>query len=384
MNLLAIVIANSIGIFLALSVLRISYMDRRSNDPDSRLLTALLVICFSCCLMEMLSFLVDGKASVLCRGMVWLTNTWLYLGNPLFATLWLLYVDYHLYKKEKRLTTIYKPHLILLAICWIAVLCNLFGHYLFDLDSHNAYFRKPASYSLYLVALLMIGNSIFVYYRYRRRHHVEIFFPIWIFLAPVLIGIVLQSLFYGLSLAWCCISMGLAALYMSIQTELAFRDPLTGLYNRNYLDRVLSTWTGHSGIMLDVDFFKEINDRFGHSVGDKALRETANLIREASPDDSIAFRFAGDEFILLLTTNREEAIREVEEDIRKAIEKFNRSSGNPYGISLSMGHAVFDTKDKDVFMEAIDSAMYTEKRARHTSGICDTKGTMMNCTSVII
>ena len=369
MNLLAIVIANSIGIFLALSVLRISYMDRRSNDPDSRLLTALLVICFSCCLMEMLSFLVDGKASGFCAAMVWITNTWLFLGNPLFSTLWLLYVDYHLYKKEKRLTTIYKPHLILLAICWIAVLGNLFGHYLFDLDSHNAYFRKPASYSLYLVALLMIGNSIFVYYRYRRRHHVEIFFPIWIFLAPVLIGIVLQSLFYGLSLAWCCISMGLAALYMSIQTELAFRDPLTGLYNRNYLDRVLNTWTGHSGIMLDMDFFKEINDRFGHSVGDKALRETANLLREASPDDSIAFRFAGDEFILLLTTNREEALREVEEDIKKAVEKYNRSSGNPYGISLSMGHAVFDTKDKDAFMEAIDSAMYIEKRARHTSGM---------------
>ena len=340
MNLLAIAIANSIGIFLALSVLGISYMDRKGNDPDSRLLTALLVICCSCCLMDMISFLVDGKASGFCVAMVWITNTWLYLGNPLFATLWLLYVDYHLYKKEKRLTAIYKPHLILLAICWIAVLGNLFGHYLFDLDSQNAYFRQPASYSLYVVALLMIGNSAYVYYHYRRRHHVEIFFPIWIFLTPVLIGIVLQSLFYGLSLAWCCTSMGLAALYMSTQTELAFRDPLTGLYNRHYLDRVLNTWTGH-----------------------------ANLLREASPDDSIAFRFAGDEFILLLITNREEAIREVEEAIKKAVEAFNRSSGQPYEISLSMGHAVFDTKDKDAFMEAIDSAMYIEKQAKHTSGI---------------
>ena len=163
--------------------------------------------------------------------------------------------------------------------------------------------------------------------------------------------------------------MGLAALYMSTQTELAHRDPLTGLYNRHYLDRVLNTWTGHSGIMLDLDFFKEINDRFGHSVGDEALRETANLLREASPDDSIAIRFAGDEFILLLTTNREEVIRDVEEDIRKAVEAFNRSSELPYAISLSMGHAVFDTRDKDAFMEAIDSAMYIEKKAKHTSGI---------------
>lgn len=369
MNLLAIVIADSIGVFLALSVLRISYMDRKGNDPDAKLLTALLVICCSCCLMDMVSFLADGKASSFCRALIWITNTWLYLGNPLFSTLWLLYVDYHLYKKEKRLTTIYKPHLILLAICWIAVLGNIFGHYLFDLDSQNAYYRQPASYSLYLTAILMIGNSAFVFYRYRRRHHVEFFFPIWIFLTPVLIGIALQSIFYGLSLAWCCISMGLAALYMSSQTELAFRDPLTGLYNRHYLDRVLNTWTGHSGIMLDMDFFKDINDRFGHSVGDEALRKTADLLREASPDDSIAFRFAGDEFILLLTTNGEEAIREVEEEIRKAVEAFNRSSGQPYAISLSMGHAVFDSNDKDAFMEAIDSAMYNDKRAKHTSGM---------------
>ena len=368
MNLLAIVIANSIGIFLSLSVLRISYMDRRSQDPDSRLLTVLLIISCSCCLMEMISFLVDGHASVFCKVMVWITNTWIFMGNPCFSTMWLLYVDYHLNKKEKRLTTVYKPHLILLVLCWIFVLGNLFGHYLFNLDSRNAYYRMPASYSLYVFALLMIGNSVFVFYQYRRRHHVEIFFPIWIFLTPVLAGIILQSLFYGISLAWCCTSLGMAALYMSTQTELAYRDPLTGLYNRHYLDRVLNTWNGHSGIMIDMDFFKEINDRFGHSTGDKALRDTASLLRETSPDDSIVTRFAGDEFILLLATNQEDAIRAVEDEIRKGVDRLNQSSDLPYTISLSMGHAVFDSKDKDAFLEAIDKAMYLDKKARHESG----------------
>ena len=369
MNIQSIVITNCIGMFLALTVLSISSMDRRGKDMDSRLLTALLLTSFSCCLMEMISFLVDGYPFAICRVMVWVSNTWIFLGNPLFSMLWLLYVDYHLYRKEKRLTTVYRPHMILLAISWVAVLGNLFGHYLFRVDEQNAYCRLPGGYLLYVVTFLMIGNSIYVVHRYKRNHRTEIFFPIWIFLTPVLIGIVLQSLFYGLSLAWCCTSMGLAALYMSTQTELAFRDPLTGLYNRHYLDRVLNTWSDHSGIMIDMDFFKEINDRFGHSVGDEALRGTANLVREASPDDSIAIRFAGDEFILLLTTNREEVIREVEKDIRKAVEAYNQSSERPYTISLSMGHAVFDTKDKDAFMEAIDNAMYVEKRTKHASGM---------------
>ncbi len=368
MNIQSIVITNCIGMFLALAVLNISSMDRRGNDLDSRLLTALLLISFSCCLMEMISFLVDGYPFTICRVMVWVSNTWLFLGNPLFSMLWVLYVDYHLYRKEKRLTTVYRPHMILLAISWVAVLGNLFGHYLFRVDEQNAYCRLPYGYLLYAVSFLMIGNSIYVVHRYKRNHGTEIFFPIWIFLTPVLIGIVFQSMFYGLSLAWCCTSIGLAALYMSTQTELAYRDPLTGLYNRHFLDRVLNTWTGRSGIMMDMDYFKDINDRFGHSAGDEALRETATLLLEVSPEGSIATRFAGDEFILLLTTNREEKIKEAEDRIRAAVETFNQTSGRPYTISLSMGHAVFDMKDKDGFMEAIDNAMYREKQARHASG----------------
>ena len=368
MNLQSIVITNSIGIFLALSVLNISYIDRRGNDPDSKLLTVLLVTCYSCCLVEMISFLVDGRPSVFCKVLVWVTNTWLYLGNPFLSTMWVLYADYHLYRKVKRLATVYRPYLILLAISWIVVLGNLFGHYLFDLDEHNAYYRLPASYSLYIVTFIMIGRSIVEYYRYCRSHRVVIFFPIWVFLSPVLVGALLQSLFYGLSLAWCCTALGLAALYMSTQTELAYRDPLTGLHNRHYLDRILNIWTGHSGIMIDMDFFKEINDRFGHSVGDEALKETAGLLIEACPDDSIPIRFAGDEFVLLLTTNEEENIREIESDIRRAVAEFNQNSGHEYTISLSMGHAVFDSKDKDRFLEAIDNAMYAEKRAKHASG----------------
>ena len=190
----------------------------------------------------------------------------------------------------------------------------------------------------------------------------------WTFLTPVLIGIVIQSLWYGISLAWCCSAIGLAALYMSMQNELAYKDSLTGLHNRQYLDKILNTWNGRSGIMVDMDYFKEINDRFGHSVGDRALKDTADLLVAASPDNSIVIRFAGDEFILLLSTGQEILIEKVEENIRKAVDEFNRTADRPYKISLSMGHALYEQKDEDSFLEAIDSAMYKDKRIRHASG----------------
>ena len=155
---------------------------------------------------------------------------------------------------------------------------------------------------------------------------------------------------------------------MSMQNELAYKDSLTGLHNRQYLDRILNTWNGRSGIMIDMDYFKEINDSFGHSAGDRALKDTADLLVAASPEDSILIRFAGDEFILLLSTGQEILIEKVEENIRKAADEFNRTADRPYQISLSMGHAFYEQKDEDSFLEAIDSAMYKDKQARHASG----------------
>ena len=368
MNLQSIVITNCIGIFLTLIVIASSNMTRKGKDLDARLLTLLLLCSGSCCLMEMISFLADGRPSVICRVATWFTNTWIYMGNPLISTLWLLYTDHHLHRKPERLTRTYRIHLILLAASWIVIIGNLFGHYLFTIDEQNIYARLPASYFIYIVTFVMIISSVVEVIRYRRCHRAVIFFPMWTFLTPVLIGIVIQSLWYGISLAWCCTAIGLAALYMSMQNELAYKDSLTGLHNRQYLDKILNTWNGRSGIMVDMDYFKEINDRFGHSVGDRALKDTADLLVAASPDNSIVIRFAGDEFILLLSTGQEILIEKVEENIRKAVDEFNRTADRPYKISLSMGHALYEQKDEDSFLEAIDSAMYKDKRIRHASG----------------
>ena len=368
MNLQSIVITNCIGIVLTVLVLYSSHMARKSTSLDSRMLTAMLLVLGSCCLMEMVSFLVDGHASLFARIMAWVSNLWIYLANPTFSVLWLLYTDFCLYRKADRLTTVYRPHLILLAACWIVILGNIPGKYLFSFTENNIYSREPAAYFFFALALLIILNSAWVVHRYRRTHRKVIFFPVWIFLTPVLIGMLLQTTVYGVSLAWCSTAVGLAALCMSMQNELAYQDALTGVYNRHYLDFILNSWLGHSGIMIDLDFFKEINDRFGHSQGDRALRDTAGILMDIGPDGSIAIRLAGDEFILLLPTKQEELILATEEKIRSAVEAFNQTADRPYRISLSMGHAVYSQSSADRFLEALDHAMYRNKQRRHESG----------------
>lgn len=90
--------------------------------------------------------------------------------------------------------------------------------------------------------------------------------------------------------------------------EQAIRDPLTGLYNRRYLEQVMEKETerarryGHplAFLMIDIDRFKEINDRFGHRVGDEVLRAVASLLKGDLRKADIAVRYGGDEFLVVL------------------------------------------------------------------------------------
>ncbi len=90
--------------------------------------------------------------------------------------------------------------------------------------------------------------------------------------------------------------------------EMAMADPLTGLANRRQLERALEIQMaeadslGHpmSCVMLDVDHFKHFNDQFGHDAGDMVLREMGELLRNSTREHELAFRFGGEEFLLLM------------------------------------------------------------------------------------
>lgn len=90
----------------------------------------------------------------------------------------------------------------------------------------------PLAWFPYVVTVgYLIGGAVLIKLRQRRTGR-YIYMPISAFLLPVYLGIVLQLLFYGLSFIWGAAALGLTSLYISLQSELAFRDPLTNLYNR--------------------------------------------------------------------------------------------------------------------------------------------------------
>jgi diguanylate cyclase (GGDEF)-like protein len=155
--------------------------------------------------------------------------------------------------------------------------------------------------------------------------------------------------------------------------QLAVKDELTGLYNYRYLHTRLSEEFKRSEryrdplacVMLDIDHFKRVNDRFGHDIGDVVLRETSARVRKAVREIDVVTRYGGEEFLLVLPSTNFSGALAVADRVWRAV------GGEPYQlpvgeerVSVSVGVAVFpsrDIKSKDQLIKAADKALYQAK-----------------------
>jgi diguanylate cyclase (GGDEF)-like protein len=156
--------------------------------------------------------------------------------------------------------------------------------------------------------------------------------------------------------------------------EESIRDPLTGLYNRRYLEdaverefaRALRDQYPVGIIMVDIDHFKKVNDSFGHISGDVVLQKLANLFLNSFRLEDIICRFGGEEFIIVMpATSAFTAIERVEE-FRITLENTVMDIlGNPIHITISAGVSVFpdDGRSFEDVIHAADQAMYKAKAA---------------------
>ncbi|RAK26036.1 diguanylate cyclase (GGDEF)-like protein [Actinoplanes lutulentus] len=145
----------------------------------------------------------------------------------------------------------------------------------------------------------------------------------------------------------------------------ATSDALTGLGNRRMFDRrINAAAAGGSLLLIDVDHFKDINDRFSHGVGDRVLGEIAAVLRSHCRHDEVAIRFGGDEFAVFLSVGEDDA-RQIAERIRRVIEARDWSTIVPgLTVTLSMGLAACRAGEpgRELYDRA-DARLYTAKRA---------------------
>jgi diguanylate cyclase (GGDEF)-like protein len=161
------------------------------------------------------------------------------------------------------------------------------------------------------------------------------------------------------------------ALLYKQAVEKAYSDPLTGLNNRAAFDKSieqeidLATRHGHtlSLMMLDLDRFKQINDNYGHIVGDAVLKSSADCLLECMRRSDIVFRYGGEEFVILLRNTKITGAQLLAERMRKKVEKMKFDYNNiKLNISVSIGLAELkEGEDKLNLIERADALLYKAK-----------------------
>lgn len=149
----------------------------------------------------------------------------------------------------------------------------------------------------------------------------------------------------------------------------ALTDAVTGLYNRNYWEQIISGATfqprtqNFSLILIDVDNLKEINDTYGHIAGDKVIEIVGQAIKKCIRKEDAGLRYGGDEFIILLFNQDKKAAYRVIERIRREINKL--AAGQGMNIQISAGAAYYDClRNMGDIIKMADRDLYKEKRVK--------------------
>ena len=361
--LTTVYIGNALGVALLL-VLYFSNRSRMSDDTDVRYVLKLLFFAFFACIVDPLVYTVDGRPGFVNTLIIYLGNSWLYLVNMLTGMYWVRFLIAHLGLKITKTRKI--MHRCLFIFGCVCLVLNLFIPLVFSV-SDNVY-QREFLYPIYvLIAAFYMVDSLVVYYENKRSGGVLTFFSVYVFLVPVVIGVVVQSLFYGISVIWASVAIAIAGLMTALKNEVIFTDPLTGLYNRFYLEQLQKKMVKKNvfitGVMADLNGFKLINDRYGHASGDEALIIAANLFKQAVGQYDTVTRYAGDEFLILLNSVDEDQVQNLIGQIRETFEGYNAKKEKPYTLSVALGYSTLDLKHQSIneFMNKIDMKMYENK-----------------------
>lgn len=297
-------------------------------------------------------------------------NFVLFALNPVPAILWVFFILTQVYDGKSIIKRAILPFAIYYFFHIVATVLNLFFHFYYLIDANNVYQRGP----LFILSIIWVMAPLFAgfFLTILNRHKIDpkkintlIFYP----MAPV-IGTVITTLVYGYSIVLPSLAIGALLVFIGIQNDSIIIDYLTGTYNRRALEdylrkKISDNNSQFGGIMLDIDHYKQINDTHGHLMGDKALIDFANILRQSVRLHDFVARYGGDEFFLVINTADNAGLEATIRRIHNNIERFNEKAIYPFKFNFSKGYAIFRSSDRqsmEQFINQLDTSMYLEKK----------------------
>ena len=301
----------------------------------------------------------------------YLSNVLFFSVNILPAALGLRYLDYKIFvsveNNKKKLFLYLVPVYLNIAF----VICNIFfDGLLFSVDAANGYHRGIATYIENAFTLLFVAIIVLAFFRNKQMITGRITQAVVTLTLLPVIGVLLQMLFYRFAASIPAYSLAIFIVFLLVERNELLKDPLTLLNSRVQMEErlkyKLKSQEPFTVIMIDVDNFKTINDIYGHTIGDKVLKDVSRILLSCANFEDFVCRFGGDEFFVIL-----ESVNDIGYSYIKRIDHIlsDYSSKQPYLITLSYGMLYVDHSEKYKMAELIcitDQLMYKDKtKKRH-------------------
>lgn len=253
------------------------------------------------------------------------------------------------------------------------IICNFFfDGFLFRIDASNIYHRGIATYIGNGITILFAAVIVVGFFRNKQMITGRITQVILALVLLPVIGTVLQMLFFGLSLGIPSYTLAILICFLLMERNELTKDPLTLLNSRvqmeHRLQYKLKSQEPFTAIMIDVNDFKKINDDFGHTVGDRVLKDVSRILFSGANYEDFVCRYGGDEFFVILESQQDigrSYIRRIDQILS------DYSANKPYVASLSYG-SLFVDHAKPYKVEELekitDQLMYQDKTCRRCGG----------------
>lgn len=284
---------------------------------------------------------------------------------------WLLFTFYYVFKKSPFAT--FKGTIFMLFPVTLGsalMLTNKATGYIFTISEQNEYARGPlfitltivsAIYAVYSLVLISVGRKRIT----RKEYCIFMLYN----LLPIA-GVFTQVEFQGTTFAYSSSAFALTLLYVFLENKIVKLDHLTKVYARTFLDAHIDNMQTKktnkaAALFIDLDEFKQINDKYGHAEGDFALVKFAEILNNSMPEEAIVARFGGDEFVVILNTNDIQEVEKYLNKFEKELNKYNKSNRKKkgYDIKYSVGYDVMSNGYSSVkeLIREVDDKMYQEK-----------------------
>lgn len=377
------ILANSINVFslvlLAILVVHTSVYFKMHHSNDKNIWRNVLISAVLAQIVDMMGIILDGVPGLAVTYINYFARAATFVLVALLASNLALFFEYSIGSRTK---AFYNLRRLLYTIVVLSLIIQVaampFGA-VFSINDANLYTRGP----LYTVGVISMALPAFVimyrllfFYLKKLNQLIKSNYRIIILVALLMVSLTAITVIEGysshdLEVTFPVISLVLASVHLMLMSTSTTIDHLTGLQNIQGMDRYFEELPKVSNLYVavmffDLDKFKEINDNYGHKMGDVILQDFSKIISSEVKNKDLAARIGGDEFLLVVQADHEKAIGRLLNTIEKRVNEYNDSHEINMYYSCGIGVNPPNTKlDRKTIVEKADKHMYEVKEENH-------------------